>query len=402
MNLSASQAHPLRAILAGEWYAPARQPGPAAIHLAGGRISTIESGASQPPGAGVLDARDGLVVPGLVDLQVNGALGASFQASDRDRFVEVIDYHLRQGTTSLLPTLVTAPAEILLDSLAALSAFIKQPMPAGLPGIHLEGPFLSPEKRGAHDPAALRLPDLPLMERFLAASADCIKMVTLAPELPGALELVSRLSAAGLVVSAGHTAASFRQLQAAVSAGLSFATHLGNASDWPHREQNDHGFMGSEPGLVGSFMALPELSGSVIMDGFHFHPALLKPLVQLKGQSKVLLVSDASTVTGLPPGVHAGGGLVAEVHPAGFATSGRGGGWLAGSIITLLQAVQRAVGLAGLPLEQALHMASLGPAELLGLSGRKGSLHPGADADLLILNPDLSLRHVIAGGVQIN
>jgi N-acetylglucosamine-6-phosphate deacetylase len=134
------------------------------------------------------------------------------------------------------------------------------------------------------------------------------------------------------------------------------------------------------------------------MDGYHFHPALLPALVRLKGPEKIFFISDASTVVGCPPGNYESGGLQVTIHPEGFATSGRGGGWLAGSTITLLEAVQRAVKLAKLPLHTAVLMATLGPAKLLGIEQNKGQIHVGNDADLVILNEDLSLRHVITGG----
>ncbi len=384
-------------VLAGELYTPHLMEGPYTLQIANGQVSALQPGLLSTASA-VLDARDALVVPGLVDLQVNGGLGWSFQAGDRAHFDEIARFHLERGTTTLLPTLITAPAENLRQSLATLAQFCRESHPYTLAGIHLEGPFLAPAKAGAHDRTALCLPDAKLLEELIHAAAGALKLVTLAPELPGALELIPRLIDAGVVVSAGHSTATYACLQAAVAAGLTLLTHLGNASDWPGRALNEFGFMGSEPGLVGAYLAIPQLAGSVIMDGFHFHPALLKPLAELKGPNHLVLVSDASTVTGLPPGEYQSGGLIANVHSQGFATSGRGGGWLAGSVITLLPAVQRAVQLAGLPLTQALTLACQTPARRLGLGARKGHLRPGADADLLILNHDLSLRHVVVAG----
>lgn len=370
----------------------------AVIALEDGRIAALAPRRAGMPATDVLDASDGIVIPGLVDLQVNGALGWSFQAQHRARFDAVIDFHRSRGTTTLLPTLVTADAATLLESLHTLAAYLPHAPAVTLPGIHLEGPFLAPAKSGAHDPAALRPPDLPLTQRFVDAAQGALSMLTLAPELPGALPVIDYLARARVLVSAGHTAADFAGMQRAMAAGLRCVTHAGNASDWPHRAPGALGFLASEPGVVGTLLAEPELPCGIIMDGFHFHPALLAPLVRLKGTDRVLLVSDASTVAGCAPGEYASGGLRVTIHAAGFATSGRGGGWLAGSIITLLEALQRAMNLAGIPLHQAVHMASLGPARLLGIDNRKGTLAPGADADLLVLNPDLTLRHVIVGG----
>ena len=371
------------------------------ITLDDGRIATVAPQPTDITGPDTLDARDGIVIPGLIDWQVNGALGWSFQAHHRAHFDAIVDFHRQRGTTTLVPTLVTADEATLLDSLRTLAAYLPHAPAATLPGIHLEGPFLAAEKSGAHDPAALRAPDLPLTRRFLHAAAGALTIVTLAPELPDAPAVIDYLSEQGVIVSAGHTAADFATMQRAVAAGLRAVTHAGNASDWPHRAPGPLGFMASEPGVVGTLLAVPELACGVIMDGFHFHPALLAPLVRLKGPDRVTLVSDASTVVGCAPGDYASGGLEVTIHAEGFATSGRGGGWLAGSIITLLEAVQRAVKLAGLPLAEAVHMATLGPARLLGMDGRKGAIAPGLDADLLVLNADLTLRHVIVGGVLI-
>ncbi|MCB9162337.1 MAG: N-acetylglucosamine-6-phosphate deacetylase [Caldilineaceae bacterium] len=370
------------------------------IALDGGRIATVTSQQADSTAPGTLDARDGIVIPGLIDWQINGALGWSFQAQHRAHFDAIVNFHRQRGTTTLVPTLVTADEATLLESLRTLAAYLPQAPAATLPGIHLEGPFLAPEKSGAHDPAALRHPDLALTRRFLAAAQGTLAVFTLAPELPDAPAVIDYVSEQGVIVSAGHTAADFATMQRAMAAGLRAVTHAGNASDWPHRAPGPLGFMASEPGVVGTLLAAPELACGVIMDGFHFHPALLRPLVRLKGPDRVTLVSDASTVVGCAPGDYASGGLEVTIHAAGFATSGRGGGWLAGSIVTLLDAVQRAVTLAGVPLETAVHMATLGPARLLGLDGCKGAIAPGMDADLLVLNEDLTLRHVIVGGVM--
>ncbi len=372
------------------------------IVIDAGRIHAIEAGFSAPiNGAAAIDARDGLVTPGLIDIQVNGALGHSFQARDIAHFDAVLRFHISRGATTLLPTLITAPEDTLCASLRALAAAAAR---AGLPGIHLEGPFLAPAKSGAHDPDALRLPDLALLHRLLdAATYDgvcAIRMLTLAPELPGSAALIRELAKRGIVVCAGHSAATFDQMRAAVDAGLSFVTHAGNASDWPHRAENTLGFMGSEPGVVGAFLALDELAGAVILDGFHQHAALLKPLLRVKGRNRLALTSDASTVAGCPPGDYDSGGIAAHVDARGFARSLRGGNWLAGSTITLRDAVQNAVRLSGLAFSDAITLATATPARVLELVN-KGVIAPQADADLLVWNERLDIAHVIRGGQLI-
>ncbi|RLT45365.1 MAG: N-acetylglucosamine-6-phosphate deacetylase [Chloroflexi bacterium] len=390
-------------LLAGRLWSPAGFEEGVQLTFTAGQVSAWGALSARPSGGdGVFDARDAIVVPGLVDVQVNGALGWSFQSHHREHFDAIVNHHLAAGTTTFLPTLVTADEATLTESLAVLADYCADSPPANLPGIHLEGPFLSPEKAGAHDPAALHLPDGPLLERFLTAANGQIRIVTLAPELPGSLELIRRLAKRGILVSAGHSAATFAQMQAAADAGLRFITHAGNASDWPHRAPRPEGFWGSEPGLVGALLADERLSGSVILDGFHFHPALVAPLAKLKAPHGLLLTSDAAPVAGCPPGEYNSGGLLATVHAGGYATSSRDGRWLAGSTITLLDAVRRAVTLAGLSLHTAVGLAAATPAYHLGLSERKGHLGVGADADCLVLNEDLSLRAVIVGGEVIS
>lgn len=389
-------------LLAGRLWSPAGFEEGVQLTFAAGQVSAWDALSPHPPvGDGVIDARDALVVPGLVDVQVNGALGWSFQSQHREHFDAIVAHHLTAGTTTFLPTLVTADEATLTESLSVLADYCAASTTATLPGIHLEGPFLSPEKAGAHDPAALRLPDGPLLERFLAAAKGQIRIVTLAPELPGSLELIRTLAGQGIPVSAGHSAATFAQMQAAADAGLTLITHAGNASDWPHRAPRPEGFWGSEPGLVGTLLADDRLSGSVILDGFHFHPALVAPLAKLKAPHGLLITSDAAPVAGCPPGEYNSGGLLATVHAGGYATSSRDQRWLAGSTITLLDAVRRGVTLAGLSLHTAIGLAAATPAYHLGLAERKGHLGLGADADCLVLNEDLSLRAVIVGGEVI-
>jgi N-acetylglucosamine-6-phosphate deacetylase len=400
----------IKKILAMEVLTPLQELTCCEITIDNGKITEIRplaAGATETANATELDVREGIVIPGLVDLQVNGALGWSFQAHDRDHFEEILAFHLERGTTTLVPTLVTADKQTLLESLGTLADFLDASRASGavtLPGIHLEGPFLSPQKTGAHDADVLHPPDLALAEQFNAAAQGKLAIVTLAPELPGARDVityfVTQVMPTGqpVIVSAGHSAATYSQMQEAIAAGLSFVTHAGNASDWPHRAMGELGFLTSQPGLVGSLMIESALGGSVILDGYHFHPALLAPLLHIKGAERLVLISDASPVAGCPPGEYKSGGVLATIHPEGFATSGRGGGWLAGSIITLLAAVQRAVNLAGISLQEAVTMATLGPARWLGLEHRKGQIRAGADADFVVLNRDLSLRHVIVGG----
>ena len=362
------------------------------IRVERGRIAELCSGEPQSPGDTVYP--DALLVPGLVDLQVNGGDGGAYLSDDPDDPRRATAYHLRSGTTSLLATLVSAPLEQLEGALRRLAEEVTPEGP--ILGLHLEGPFLSAEKSGAHAREHLCDADPESVERLLGAAAGTLRIVTLAPERPGALEAVERFSSAGVVVSAGHSRASLEELREAIGRGLSFMTHLGNASDWPSRPLDPgRGFRASEPGMVGTFLIEPRLRGSLILDGLHLHPELAGAIVRLRGVGNVALVSDATHAAGLPPGRYARGGLETLVHPGGYATSGSG---FAGSVVPLIEAVRVAVRAAGLSLQEAVRMATRTPAEVIGLQERKGSLAVGADADFLLLDPGLAVRAVYRRG----
>ena len=237
------------------------------------------------------------------------------------------------------------------------------------------------------------------MARLLDAAGPALRMLTLAPEQPGALEATELLVAADVIVAAGHSRARLDELRRAIDRGLSFVTHVGNASEWPTRPVDpERGFRTSEPGLVGGFMVEPRLRGSLILDGIHLHPELCAALIALRGVDQVALVSDATPAAGQPPGRYRMGGLEAEIHAGGYATAGQG---LAGSVIPLVQAVRTAVREARLGLGPALRMATLTPAEVLGIDARKGRLAPGCDADLLVLGPELEVLEVYRAGTPV-
>ena len=365
------------------------------VRVGDGRIAALEEGVEPAPSDELYP--EVTLVPGLVDLQVNGADGASFDDASGDERARATAFHLRAGTTSLLATLVSTSLDRLGAALEWLAADVD---PAGpVVGIHLEGPFLDREKGGAHARTMLRDPTPESVEAILRSAAGALRMVTLAPELPGALEAIERFAQAGAVVAAGHSRASLEQMRRAIARGLSFVTHVGNASDWPSRPVDlELGFRRSEPGVVGAFLVERLLCGSVIADGLHLHPDLVRALVELRGPDCVVLVSDATAAAGLPPGDYKMGSLQARVHAEGYATVGQG---LAGSTITLVQALRISVQKAGIPLRDALRMATSTPARILGIAGRKGSLQAGKDADLLLLGPDLEIRAVYQRGRRI-
>ncbi|MCP4003268.1 MAG: amidohydrolase family protein [bacterium] len=363
------------------------------LEVRSGRIAELLADTDPGPDDERFD--DATLVAGLVDLQVNGADGGSYDDPDPAARRRATDYHLRSGTTSLLATLVTAPLDHLEAALRRLAPEVSEDGP--VLGVHLEGPFLSEAKSGAHASRNLCDPTPGALSGLLDAAGPSLRMLTLAPEREGALDAIERLAKAGVVTAAGHSLASFEQLRAAIDRGLSFVTHVGNASDWPSRPYDEAlGYRRSEPGLIGAFMVDERLRGSVILDGRHLHPQLAAALYRLRKRA-LLLVSDATPAAGLPPGEYPMGALRATVHSEGYATAGQG---LAGSTITLLDAVRIGVDEAGIPLPDALHMASEGPASLIGAQ-RKGRLATGCDADLLLLNERLEVRALYRAGAPV-
>jgi N-acetylglucosamine-6-phosphate deacetylase len=383
------------AVWAARALTPSGEAARVRVRCAAGKIEAVEVGVD--PRSDDVRHENATLAPGLIDLQVNGGHGSAYDDADGMARSRASDFHLRAGTTSLLATLVSAPLDSLCAALGRLQRDVSQEGP--VLGVHLEGPFLAEPKRGAHAAAHLCDPTPERVSRVLDAAAGALRMVTLAPERTGALDAIERFAAAGAVVAAGHSQATLACVRAAIERGLAFVTHVGNASDWPSRTLDPAlGRRVSEPNLVGAFMVERRLRGSVILDGHHLHPELARALVDLRGPDALALVSDATPATGMPPGRYRIGGLDAVVHAGGLATAGES---LAGSAITLLDAVRAAVRLAGLPLATALRMATAVPAAVLGLEGKKGSLSAGADADLLALGPDLSLRAVYRGGRAI-
>ncbi len=335
-----------------------------------------------------LDLGRDWIVPGLIDLHVHGGGGAQFNTTDPDEITAAARFHARHGATGLLATTVSAP---LADLAGALGAFARaRAGPAGrlLLGVHLEGPFVSVSRPGAMDPATFLDPGDASVESLLAAGGDNVTMMTVAPELPGGLALIQRLTRAGIIASVGHSDASYEQTVAAVSAGVRAATHTFNAmAPFHHRR----------PGLLGAVLDLPEVSCELICDGVHADPAALRLAYRAKGPAAIRLVTDAISATGMADGDYRLGGVAVRAH-AGRATVASGDS-IAGSTLTIDAAVRNAVRFLGVELSEAVAMASANPARLLGLEHRKGAIAPGMDADLTVLDDDLNARATLVGGM---
>ncbi|MHB8618455.1 MAG: N-acetylglucosamine-6-phosphate deacetylase [Chloroflexota bacterium] len=348
---------------------------PGRLLIADGRIAAVESGDHFAAADADWYLPDRYIGPGLIDLQINGGLGGDFSAEPRAA-VDVARFLPSTGVTGFLPTLITGPMERMMASTEQLANIIAdQPAGADLLGSHLEGPFIHPDHRGAHDSRFIRPPSIEDLRALLEAGGGTVRIVTLAPELPGALDMVTHLRRQGVVASAGHSGASYAEATAAFDAGVSWVTHLFNGQRSLHHR---------EPGLVGAALVRAGLVVGLIADGVHTHPAVCDLVFHCKGPAGVALVTDAVAGMGLGPGRYSLGGREIEVDAtaAWLPEDGR----LAGSVLTLDRAVTNMGAFAHLSLQEAWRMASAVPAKLLGLADR-GHLEAGGLADVVILSP---------------
>lgn len=357
-----------------------------AVLVDAGRIVAVDDAERlpPPPTARVLDLTGLLLAPGFLDLQCNGGFGDDFTA-DPTTIWRVAAQLPRTGVTAFLPTVITTP----LERMAAAQAVLAAGAPAGLRGaqplgLHFEGPFLNPVKKGAHNPAHLRTPDLDAVQNW--SPEKQVRLVTLAPELPGALELAATLHARGVLTSAGHSTASFEQAIAGFDAGIRYGTHLFNAmSSLLHRD----------PGLPGALLTDERVTVGLIADGIHTHPAAVKLAWQVLGPQRLNLVTDAMAALGMPPGTHWLGDypVIVDGHSCRLAD-----GTLAGSILPLDQALRNLILFSGCSVADALATVTVTPARLLGLEQDLGRLAPDLRADLVVLSPDLRVLMTVIGG----
>ena len=356
------------------------------LDIADGVIGSAGTGA--PPREPDIELPAGYLLPGFVDLQVNGYFGEDLQAVDAAGWAAVASGLPSTGTTSFLPTLITAPLDRLAAELQAAAAIVPG-LPAGAArvlGVHLEGPFLSPLRRGAHNEAWLTDPTPEAVDELIAVGCGQLRLVTLAPERPGGLEAVERLAAAGVLVSVGHSDATGAQVAAAAELGARMVTHLFNAQrPLSHRE----------PGVVGQALTDGRLTSGLIAD-LHHVAGPVCALAFRAAPGRIALVTDAAAPAGMPPGPYLLGGEPVTLPPAGGAPPLRGDGTLAGSALRMDRAVANMVA-AGVSLAEAVAAATRIPADLIGRPDL-GRLAPGAAADLVWLSPDLTTRATWVGG----
>lgn len=361
-----------------------------AVFVRGGHIVRIGRGGAR--GADAIDLRGGFLAPGFVDLHIHGGLGRDTMEASANAFRAITEFHLRGGTTSIALTTVTAPEPDILRVLEAAKPWHNQSLGgARLIGIHIEGPFISPRKPGAQNPVHIRAPRAGEWRKYLRFGKLVTEM-TVAPEIDGAVPLLRALRKNGTIASGGHTDAIEDELRPALAAGLNHATHTFNAMSSATRRGPYR-----VAGMLEFALAHREICCELIADGVHVAPTLMKMLFNAKGPDGVCLITDATGGAGLKPGTaFEVGGVAARVTRDAALTAD--GTALAGSTLTMIEAVRRAVQWGGAPLAQAVRMASLNPARQLGRAHEFGSIASGKRADLVWFDEQFRVRGVWLDG----
>lgn len=360
---------------------------PAWIDVSERTVRAVGAGAA--PGPADRDLGAVTVVPGFVDTHVHGGGGANFSTGSHADTSTAVALHRRFGSTTLVASLVTADPAELLRQVTGLTDDVRAGM---LAGIHLEGPWLSTKRCGAHQPSLMRDPDPAEVDRVLEAGGGAIRMVTLAPERDGALAAIERIVEAGVVAAVGHTEATYQQTREAISAGATVGTHLFNAM----RPINTR-----EPGPVIALLEDSHVTVELIADGVHVDPALYRHVTRSAGPDRVSLITDAMAATGMADGVYHLGPVAVNVVDGVARVAGTD--TIAGSTATMDRVFRFAVIHSALPRDEALmvavRQASINPARAMGLPS--GGLVPGAAADLVVLDSDLAVTAVMHGGAWV-
>jgi N-acetylglucosamine-6-phosphate deacetylase len=375
---------------------PAAEIAAAGILIRDGVIEAIgpREALTLPDGAVEISARDKTAIPGFVDVHIHGAGGHDVMEGTPEAMRAVARTVATRGTTSIVATTVTASSAEILQSVAGIANYICGQRDDGVAraevlGIHFEGPFLSPVRRGVHPAEWLRLPSAELLAQFLQAADGKALILTIAPELPGAIPCIDAARKAGIVVALGHTDATYEQARAAMAHGAQHAVHVYNAMrPFSHRDS----------GVIGAVLTSSKVTAELIADAVHVDEAAMRLLLQAKGAGHVILVSDGISATGMPDGKYMLGKFEVTVS-GGVCRNGEGK--LAGSTLTLDRALRNVVGL-GASLGDAVRMLTLNPATLLGTEFKKGALRVGADADIVLLDEGLQIAGVWTRGLAVN
>ena len=351
--------------------------------------AVVGLGSGEPPRPltdGDVALGDATVVPGFVDMHTHGGGGGAFPVATEEETAAAVALHWRHGTTTIVASLVSAHADELLREVTVLAQQVEDGL---IDGIHLEGPWLAPSKKGAHEPATLRHPDPAEVAALIEAGRGTIRMVTIAPELDGALAAIRQMADAGVVAAVGHTDATYDQTRAAIDAGATVATHLFNAMRPVHHR---------EPGPVVALMEDPRVTVEIVGDGVHLHPALFRDVCVWAGTDRVSLVTDAMAAAGMPDGEYTLGSLTVEVD--GGVAHLTGTDTIAGSTATMDQlfrfALEHAPGDADARLLTAVALTSVNPARAVGFP--EADLRVGAAADLVVLDAGAAVAGVLRRG----
>jgi len=387
MLISASRIIPARATQGG-----ATVLAPGFVACDAGRVAAIGKG--QPPGRPEVELSTGFLLPGFVDLQVNGYFGVELGEADPSGWATVSRRLPETGTTSFLPTFITSPVDVTMAALRRAAGFapdMADPGPAGarVLGVHLEGPFIARSRPGAHNPAWIAAPDPATVDALLAAGSGLVRVLTLAPEVDGAMIAIKQLTEAGVLVSVGHSDATARQVSAAAMAGARMVTHLFNAQRGLHHR---------EPGVVGQALADKRLTSSLIAD-LHHVSGQVAALAFMAAPGRICLVTDAAACAGMPQGRYVLGGEPIELAEGDGAPPVRADGTLAGSALRMDSAVANMVAI-GIGLPDAVAAATRIPADLIGRSDL-GGIVPGGAADLAWLSDDLRTIATWVSGRQV-
>lgn len=381
------------AITAARLYTPTERVERPLVLIDGQTIAEVTSLSARqvPQAAQVINLGDVTIAPGLVDIHIHGGAGHDVMSADANGLSAFGQSLAAHGVTAYFPTTVTAPIEQTLYALDRLATAVEQAehqesnqIEAHPLGIHLEGPFISHIRRGVHPPANLQRPSLDLFDRFWQAARGHIRLITIAPELDGAKELITEAALRGVCVSLGHTNSDLETARAAVAAGARHATHAFNAM-----RPLDH----RQPGIVGAMLTDSRLSADIIADGVHIDPTVVNLFLKLKGPDLSVLITDATAATGMPDGHYRLGTMNVEVKDGRCMADGK----LAGSVLTLDRAVRNAIKFAHLDLPHVLPMATSNPARIVGQKQR-GKIEAGCRADLIVMNSHADVKATIVGG----